>query len=306
MTTPEGQEAYQTKEMATKFSESWYDLKYSELMNILNANTKSDFVYIKFTYQQLGCSEEWFNEVCKLLKNSWPDIRREILLEWATGVENSPFKEEDLDIISGLVRQPINVVYLLGKYRFETYMQADTRTYPPLIGVDVSGGYKQDSSTITIVDSYSTKVLGCMNCNYISTLDLARCIEFIVKNWMPNAIVSVERNGGFGSTVISKLIKMGLKKNLYYEIKDVVVEERQDGVHAYKQKVRTKVYGLNSTKQIRQLLIDILIDRVENHKDKIISPIIYNELLGMEIKRNGKVEHSASTHDDQIFSMLMA
>lgn len=111
---------------------------------------------------------------------------------------------------------------------------------------------------------------------------------------------------GFGATVISKLIKMGLKKNLYYEIKDIVVEERQDGVHAYKQKVRTKVYGLNSTKSIRQLLIDILIERVENHKDKIISPIIYNELLGMEIKRNGKVEHSNSTHDDQVFSMLMA
>lgn len=99
---------------------------------------------------------------------------------------------------------------------------------------------------------------------------------------------------------------MGLKKNLYYEIKDVVVEERQDGVHAYKQKVRTKVYGLTSTKAIRQLLIDILLERVENHKDKIISPIIYNELIGMEIKRNGKIEHSASTHDDQVFSMLMA
>lgn len=99
---------------------------------------------------------------------------------------------------------------------------------------------------------------------------------------------------------------MGLKKNLYYEIKDVVQEERQDGVHAYKHKVRTKVYGLNSTKTVRRLLIDILIERVENHKDKIISPIIYNELLGMEVKRNGKVEHSTSTHDDQVFSMLMA
>ena len=55
-----------------------------------------------------------------------------------------------------------------------------------------------------------------------------------------------------------------------------------------------------------KLLIDILLERVENHKDKIISPIIYNELLGMEIKRNGKIEHSSSTHDDQVFSMLMA
>lgn len=164
-------------------------------MEILNANTKSDFVYIKFSYQELGCSEEWFRDLCKLLKNSWTDIRREILLEWNTGVENSPFKEEDLDAISKLIVQPINVQYLLGKYRFETYLQADTLTYPPIIGVDVSGGYKQDSSTITVVDSYTTKVLGCLNCNYISTMDLARCIEFIVKNWMPNAVVNCERNG---------------------------------------------------------------------------------------------------------------
>ena len=195
MSTPEGQEAYNTKEMATKFSESWYDLTYPQLLQILNANTKSDFVYIRYSYQQLGCSEEWFNEICKLLKNSWPDIRREILLEWATGVENSPFKEDDLNTLAGLIRQPISEVYLLGKYRFETYLQADTRTFPPIIGVDVAAGYKQDSSTITIIDSQTTKVLGCMNCNYISAFDLARCIEFIVKNWMPNAVVNVERNG---------------------------------------------------------------------------------------------------------------
>ena len=195
MTTDEGREAYQVKETATRFDESWYDLSYNQLIEIIKANTKSDFVYIRFTYQQLGQTEEWFNDVSKLLKNSWVDIRREILLEWATGVSNSPFREEDLDAISGLIRQPISTVYLLGKYRFETYMQADTHTYPPIIGVDVSGGYKQDSSTITVIDSRTTNVLGCLNCNYISTLDLARCIEFIVKNWMPNSVVNIERNG---------------------------------------------------------------------------------------------------------------
>lgn len=205
-----------------------------------------------------------------------------------------------------MIRDPISVTTLLGKYRFETYLQADTRTYPAIIGVDVAAGYKHDSSTITVIDSRTTVVLGCLNCNYISTLDLSRCIEFIVKQWMPNAVVAVERNGGYGSSVVSNLIKMGLKRNLYYEIKDVVTEERQDGVHAYKQKIRTKVYGINSTRDVRKLLIDILIDRAENHKDKFISPIIYNEMLGMEIKKNGKVEHSASTHDDQVFSMLMA
>lgn len=42
------------------------------------------------------------------------------------------------------------------------------------------------------------------------------------------------------------------------------------------------------------------------HKDKFISPTIYKELTGLEVKKNGKVEHSDLTHDDQIFSYLMA
>ena len=305
MATPEGQAAYAMKENATPFNEQWYDLTWPQLQQILHANTKSNFVYVKYTYQELGYSEAWFNELCVLLKNSWPDIRREILLEWDAGVENSPFSPDDLDIIRGLVRQPISVVYLLGKYRFETYLQADIEHYPPIIGVDPAGGYKQDSSAITIIDSQTTKVLGCLNCNYISTVDLARCVEFIVRNWTPRAIISVERNG-VGHGVIANLKKAGLGKNLYYEIKDVIQEERQDGVHAYKHKIRTKVFGIINSHETRKDLIDILIDRVEMHKDKIISPIIYNELLGMELKRNGRVEHSDATHDDQVFSMLMA
>ena len=100
--------------------------------------------------------------------------------------------------------------------------------------------------------------------------------------------------------------RAGLTKNMYYEIKDVVVEDRMDGVHAYKHKIRTKVYGVNNDYSTRKELIDILTDRVKMHKDKIVSPIIYNELLGMEIKKNGRIEHSAVTHDDQVFSMLMA
>jgi hypothetical protein len=173
MTEDCGKEAFAVKEDATKFDEQWYDFSYAELMELLTSNRKSDFVYIKYTYQQLGKDEAWFAEICKSLKNSWTDIRREILLEWATGVENSPFNEDDLDALSKLIVNPISTVYIYGKYRFDTYFQADTITYPPIMGVDVSGGLKKDSSTITIIDSRTTKTLGCMN----------------------NVIINVERNG---------------------------------------------------------------------------------------------------------------
>ena len=64
--------------------------------------------------------------------------------------------------------------------------------------------------------------------------------------------------------------------------------------------------GLYSNNDVRDNLIEILKERVRYHKDKFISPSIYEEMRGLEVKKNGKVEHSDLTHDDQIFSYLMA
>lgn len=194
LTTDEGIEAFNMKENATPFSERWYDLSPAEIMNIIESNTKSNFVYIRYTYQQLGKSEQWFKDLCILMKQKWDDIRREVLLEWANSSENSPFHAEDLDTIKGLLRQPINTVLLLNKYELKIYEQINLK-YPPIIGADVSGGYQRDSSAITIVDSHSTRVCAELNSNFISTPELAQVIYHIVSQWMPNAVVNIERNG---------------------------------------------------------------------------------------------------------------
>ena len=136
---------------------------------------------------------------------------------------------------------------------------------------------------------------------------MARVIYELVTRYMPNAVVNIERNGGYGASVTSKLMKTSIKRNLFYEIKDKVIEERVgQGGTTIKTTQRTKVYGLDSSKEIRNLLMEILRERMEHHKDKFIAPIIFSELEGLEVKRNGKIEHSSQSHDDQIFSYLMA
>lgn len=304
LTTDEGLEAYYTKDDATKFDETFYDKSDMQLKELLSKNENSSFVYIRYTYQQLGRDEKWFKDICILMKKNWSAIRREVLLEWSKASDNSPFKKEDLNIVKGLLREPIRTITICNYYQFEIYEQINLR-YPPIIGVDVSGGFKRDSSAITIIDSKTTKVFATFNCNYISTDDLARVIYELVTKYMPNAVVNIERNGGFGSSVLSKLMKTNIKKNLYYEIKDRVVEERFTNGISTKAKQRTKVYGLDSTKSIRDLLMEILRERMEYHKDKFVSPILYRELEGLEVKRNGKIEHSNNTHDDQVFSYLL-
>lgn len=55
----------------------WDESFYDHLPELKNCN----FVFIKYSYKELGCSEEWLNTMCAYLFNDEDAIRREILLE---------------------------------------------------------------------------------------------------------------------------------------------------------------------------------------------------------------------------------
>ena len=52
--------------------------------------------------------------------------------------------------------------------------------------------------------------------------------------------------------------------------------------------------------------MDMLRQRVDFHKDKFVSQLLLDELMTLEQKKNGRIEHSDTGHDDQVFSYLMA
>ena len=305
--TSQGRFAYDMRNNATPWNEAYYDYDANNLKILAESNTKSSFFLIRYTYQQLGKGNEYFNTQCRDLGNNWDKIRREILLEWSEIASNCPFAPEDLKVIKAHIREPIRQMFFgrVGQYVFNVYEDISPM-YPPIIGVDVSGATFNDASAITIIDSKTTRVTATMNCNFIPTDDLADVIYILVKQYMPNAVVNIERNGGFGSSVIQRLVKTSVKKNLYYEIKEKPVEERFDGYRVNSVKRLVKVYGLDSNKSVRAQLIDLLMERSRMHRDKFVAQILYDEMSMMVVKNSGKVEHSDRTHDDQVFSLLMA
>lgn len=304
LTTEEGQYMYDLKNKMTPFSELWYDFSLQQLTDTLNANEKSIFVYIRTTYQQLGYSEDWLKERIKEQNQKWVDIRREFLLEWATSSENCPFTQDELRNVQRFVRNPIKQVYI-NNYLFNIYKEISPRD-KTLIGVDVAAGYSKDSSAISVIDSESTKLVADFNCNYINPVDLGNVIYSLVMNYLPNSLVTIERNG-VGTGTLAQLMKSKIRNNLYYEIKERTIEERLGGgVKSNKRKQMTKVYGVDNTQIVRERLMDLLTDRVRDHYDKFISPILYEELKNLELKKTGKIDHSANSHDDGLFSFLYA
>ena len=301
LTTEEGQYMYDLKGKMTPFSELWYDFTLQQLTDTLQANEKSIFVYIRTTYQQLGYSEQWLKDRIKEQNQKWTDIRREFLLEWATTAENCPFTQEELRNVQRYVRNPIKQVYI-SNFLFNIYSEISPRD-KTLIGVDVAAGYSKDSSAISVTDSKTTKLVADFNCNYINPVDLATVLYNLVMNYLPNSLITIERNG-VGTGTLAKLMKSKIRNNLYYEIKERTIEERPDGIKTWKRKQMTKVYGVDNTGTVREQLMDLLTDRVRDHYDKFISPVLYEELKNLEIKKTGRIDHSANSHDDTIFSYL--
>jgi len=196
LSTSQGVFAYEMRNNATPWNEAYYDYDANKLRELAAANTKSSFFLIRYTYQQLGKGNDYFNTQCRDLVNNWDKIRREILLEWSEVASNCPFSGEDLKVIKAHIREPIRQMFFgrVGQYVFNVYEDISPM-YPPIIGVDVSGATFNDSSAITIIDSKTTRVTATLNCNFMPTDDLADVIYILVKQYMPNAVVNIERNG---------------------------------------------------------------------------------------------------------------
>ena len=308
LTTEEGLFAYKIRNDATPWNENYYNYNREELEELRKSNTKSNFFHVRYTYQQLGSGEEYFKNMCIEMLNDWPAIRREVLLEWSKAASNCPFSQEDLETIElYCAKEPVKTLLFgnVGQYQLHIWSPIDTTQYPFIVGADVAGGYQRDSTAITIIDSKTTKVVATFNCNYISMPDTAGLIEQLVSVYMPNAIVNIERDGGWGGSVLQLLVKNGkIARNLYFEIKDRVLEQRIEYGAAHRT-TRVKQYGIN-TKENRDKLMELLFQRVEFHKDKFIAPILLDELRTLERKKNDRIEHASNAHDDQIFSYLMA
>lgn len=307
--TEEGQDSFQLMNDCTPFNEDWYDFPYSKIMAIIDRNKRTNFVFVQYTWEQLGLKNEWFQSICKDMLYDWDKIKREILLEWNVSTPNAALTPEQLEAIHRNVQDPIKTIMIFDRFPIDIYWYPEyfgnTPKNTPIIGVDVSGGFSKDYSAMTIIDSKTTKPFATMKDNSIDPDDLAYVIEEIVSKYMPNAVINVEKNG-IGASVIKILKKSKVRDNLYYEIKDRVLEEKFDGVHIKKQKVKTRVYGLDSSKDKRNDLIEILRERARDHKDKFVAKELWEEFRGLEVKRNGRVEHSNQSHDDLTFSYLMA
>lgn len=314
---PEGLYCHQLMANAAEFTEELYDWSRDEIEAYINDNSDNDFLYIKFTWQQLGLSPEWYRKECRVLDNDSLKIKRELDLQWTKATDNSVFTEDQLDAIHAkLPEEPLEVFFLevtrkSGESDHEDYVpeviqqKYPLKIYIPLIldkkyliGVDTSGGTGRDNSAFTITDPDTLKICATFKNNKINISYYTDLLENLIKDILPNSFLIIERNS-YGLSLIQNLIRV-IPNNLFYD-KPLKDKDKE------KSKINTVdeiVYGVNTSETSRMAMMDLLFEIVADDPHLLAIPEVYDDMKTLVYNKKGKIEHETGCHDDVMMSYL--
>ena len=302
-----GMDAAKIIEGTMKWSEKFYDMPIDDVKSAIDKNSSNGIVYIEYSYKQLGKDEEWFRQVCKVVNNEPIKIKREIMLMRIHGSSLSPFEPEDLEAISelqGTIKEQItiNSLYILNVY------QTLDKKKCYFVGVDVSSGGGDDNSAVTIWDPYIKKTVAEFRSPFIGVKDLIKFLYILVRKYIPNCILIVERNAN-GEAVLDHLRASDVSRNLYFDSsKDVISDDVDDKLDAKgfleHQAKRRKIYGVYTQKKSREIMFDLLMTHVNEYKDGFVGQYVISDINKL-VRKNGKIQAGAGFHDDSIMSYLM-
>lgn len=96
-----------------------------------------------------------------------------------------------------------------------------------------------------------------------------------------------------------------IEPRMYREPRQTMGEKKQKDGFTVKSKTSTIIYGVDTNVVTRKQMFDMLPEIVDTEYDKFVSPNVYSDLASLEKKKNGKIEHSASGHDDSLMAYLI-
>ena len=303
LATPHGAFAYKMMEDSIPFQEEMYNWKRKKLYDIIyNTPDKTGFVFIQFSHLQLGETDDWYLDRAKKMNNPIR-ARREYLLEWINSNGNSPFDPDDIEVIGDLAMQrkgTAEVVKINKYFNMYVYQEYHGRK-PVLIGVDVSGGLGRDSTAVVVVHPETLMPIAFFKSNMIPSDQLKKLLITVVTRMYPNCILTIENNS-VGKPLIDHLRDTPAGRVLYKERKK---KEIDMGVNSFTKKRRKEVleYGHNTNPTSRMQMMEMLENLVHNSPSHVAFPELYDEIRYMEL-RNGRIDHSASTHDDCTMAYL--
>lgn len=304
-----GQAAVEILDGTIKWNDKFYDKSIKEIQTIIEKNNSNGILYIEYQYYQIGLTNEWLRAISNKIGDSLT-VRREILLQRLQASSLSPYPRDALEYIVSTKHEPIDTIMVMQYYQFEIYEELK-KNIPYIVGVDCSTGTVKDNNAITVLNPYTVKPVAEFKCPYIGETAYEDLIEALVLDYIPRAIVCIERNS-VGDGIIDHLLNESkIANRLYYDKDRDLVEAKMREASTTESMLKAKAllktyYGVYTSGKSRDDMFTILSRHVNERKDDFVTKYIIEDLTGLVRKSSGKIEASEGMHDDNIMSYLIA
>lgn len=311
ISTPNGMDAlyYKTYDQARNKKNNfniiemkWYeDLRYNKDLRWVKGDDVE--VEYEFTFDSYNRkiddgwkpTSTWYEQMCMGMNNDAKMIAQELDVSFIGSGGNVISEEYIEQHEKDNVREP---KYTAGLEQEIWVWEEPQEGHQYIMGVDVSRGDGEDSSTIVIID-FTTMEQVMEYQGKIQPDLLAQIVEEYGDLYKAYTVVDV--TGGMGVSTVLKLLEFEYKHLHYDDSNGKILSARQRELTSYNK--QNKIPGFHAT-NVRLPMISNLEYKIRTNAVKIRSTRIISEMKTF-IYKNGRPDHMEGYHDDLLMSLAM-
>ncbi len=281
----------------------WYeDLRYNKDLRWSKGDDVEKEIYFTFESYQNKIADgwkptsSWYEEMCMGMNNDSRMIAQELDVSFI-GSGGNVITEEYIEF-----HEKNNVMepkITMGLENEIWIWEEPQEGHQYIMGVDVSRGDGEDSSTIVVVD-FTTMEQVMEYQGKIQPDLLAQIVEEYGELYEAYTVVDV--TGGMGVSTVLKLLEFNYKRLHYDDATGKILSVRQRELNTHLKK--DKIPGFHAT-NVRVPMISNLEYKIRSNAIKIRSSRLTSEMKTF-IYKNGRPDHMEGYHDDLLMSLGMA
>jgi len=280
----------------------WYeDLRYNKDLRWSKGDDVEKEIYFTFESYQNKIADgwkptsSWYEEMCMGMNNDSRMIAQELDVSFI-GSGGNVISEEYIEF-----HEKNNVMepkITMGLDNEIWIWEEPQEGHQYIMGVDVSRGDGEDSSTIVVVD-FTTMEQVMEYQGKIQPDLLAQIVEEYGELYEAYTVVDV--TGGMGVSTVLKLLEFNYKRLHYDDATGKVLSVRQRELNTHLKK--DKIPGFHAT-NVRVPMLSNLEYKIRTNAIKIRSSRLTSEMKTF-VYKNGRPDHMDGYHDDLLMSLAM-
>lgn len=316
---------------STEWREDFFD-SYSESHLVARCikrapiRTTSPKIGMMFTHLQLGFGPGWVKETMDKLGLSWSKAKIDLLMMWTEEGMNKLFDDDTREKLADskgdhLWHEEIDetglyVDWFVSKEVLESLKEDESEFI--LMGVDTSDANDRDACTLVLRRAKTGEVIGTGRYALAFLDDVTTVLKHLIIN-ITNSLLIIERNRA--AHMIERLLIMlpsyGIDpfKRIFNDIYDKPIKYANEfrDVQEVHFKHRTKEFylkykgkfGFYTGPESRRQMYGFIHEAVSLTGSGIHYPLLIDEIIGLEVDKDGRIDHSSKGHDDLVIAWLL-